>query len=75
MALARRFDYLGLAALAAMAGYSDQPQVTRECRRISGLTPSELLAGEAPDWHGPASVVDVRIVQEGTPGVAQSWVA
>lgn len=75
MALARRFDDLGLAALATMVGYADQPQLTRECRRISGVTPTELLAGEAPDWHGPASVVDVRNVQDAVLGAPQSWVA
>jgi AraC-like DNA-binding protein len=34
----------GLAAAAAELGYADQAHMTRECRRLSGLTPSELLA-------------------------------
>jgi AraC-like DNA-binding protein len=33
----------GLGALAAAAGYADQAHLTRECRRMSGQTPSELF--------------------------------
>jgi AraC-like DNA-binding protein len=33
----------GLAALAAEAGYADQPHLTRECRDLTALTPSQLL--------------------------------
>src|SRR3954471_581168 len=36
-----------LAALAFAAGYADQAHLTRECRRLSGLTPAGLLAGGA----------------------------
>jgi AraC-like DNA-binding protein len=32
-----------LARLARSAGYADQAHLTRECRRLSGLTPAELL--------------------------------
>ena len=39
-----------LAGLAFAAGYADQAHLTRECRRLSGLTPVELLASGA----GPA---------------------
>ena len=63
MALAQSGTRTGLADLAATAGYSDQAHLSRECRRISSLTPSDLLAGEAPDWHGTDSVVDVGNVQ------------
>ena len=31
-----------LAALAALAGYADQPHLTRECAALSGLTPAAL---------------------------------
>jgi AraC-like DNA-binding protein len=34
----------GLAAAAAELGYADQAHMTRECRRLSGLTPGELVA-------------------------------
>jgi AraC-like DNA-binding protein len=34
-----------LAELAAAAGYADQAHMTRECRRLAGLTPVSLLAG------------------------------
>jgi AraC-like DNA-binding protein len=36
-----------LAWLAADAGYADQPHLTRECRRLSGRTPRELIAAGA----------------------------
>ncbi len=37
----------GLAGLAFEAGYADQAHLTRECRRLSGRTPSELVASGA----------------------------
>lgn len=63
MALAQSGKRRSLAELAATSGYSDQAHLSRECRRISSLTPSDLLASEAPGWHGSASVVDVGNVQ------------
>jgi AraC-like DNA-binding protein len=36
-----------LARLAADAGYADQAHLARECRRLAGLSPSELLAAGA----------------------------
>jgi AraC-like DNA-binding protein len=36
----------GMAALAAEAGYADQPHLTRECSRLTGLTPRALLGGD-----------------------------
>jgi AraC-like DNA-binding protein len=33
----------GLADAAAQAGFSDQAHLTRECRRLTGLTPAQLL--------------------------------
>jgi AraC-like DNA-binding protein len=46
-ALAARRPYLGLAELAAVAGYADQSHLTRECRRLAGGTPTSLLPVEA----------------------------
>lgn len=43
-ALAARSRDLGLAELAAMAGYADQPHLTRECTRLAGETPAAHLA-------------------------------
>ncbi|MBC2592287.1 MULTISPECIES: helix-turn-helix domain-containing protein [Rhodococcus] len=63
MALADAGPGRGLAELAAVAGYSDQSHLNREARRISTLTPTALLAGEAPRWHGPGSALDVRSIQ------------
>ncbi|MFD4369145.1 helix-turn-helix domain-containing protein [Rhodococcus sp. NPDC058521] len=63
MSLARGTAGAGLAELAHAAGFSDQAHLSRECRRIATLTPSDLLAGQAPDWHGGYSVVDVGNVQ------------
>jgi AraC-like DNA-binding protein len=37
----------GLARLAAEAGYADQAHLTRECARLTGLTPAALLAAGA----------------------------
>ena len=34
----------GLAAMAVASGYADQAHLTRECRRLAGRTPRELLA-------------------------------
>jgi AraC-like DNA-binding protein len=34
----------GLARLAADAGYADQAHLTHDCRRLTGTTPSALLA-------------------------------
>lgn len=42
--LARVPDQAGLAALAAEAGYADQPHLTRETLRLAGLTPSTIVA-------------------------------
>ncbi len=47
-----------LAGLAFAAGYSDQAHLTRECRRLAGRTPAELVtlgvrpAGERQLWRG-----------------------
>jgi AraC-like DNA-binding protein len=41
----------GLAVLAAEAGYADQPHLTRECLRLTGLSPRAFL-GEAEDRCG-----------------------
>jgi AraC-like DNA-binding protein len=43
--LALRLPHLGLAQLAAAAGYADQPHLTRECVRLRGDTPAGFLAG------------------------------
>nr|WP_281381784.1 helix-turn-helix domain-containing protein [Conexibacter arvalis] len=34
-----------LGRLAADAGYADQSHLVRDCRRLAGATPSQLLAG------------------------------
>jgi AraC-like DNA-binding protein len=49
LALARREPH-DLARLALEAGYADQAHLTRECRRLSGVTPAALVASGA----GPA---------------------
>ena len=46
LALSRRTD-AGLATLAALAGYTDQPHLSRDCRTIAGVTPA-VLAGTRP---------------------------
>jgi methylphosphotriester-DNA--protein-cysteine methyltransferase len=37
----------GLADAALVAGYADQPHLTRECVRLSGLTPQGLVRARA----------------------------
>jgi AraC-like DNA-binding protein len=43
MATGRRAD--GMAGLAIDAGYADQAHLSRECLRLTGLTPRQLLGG------------------------------
>jgi AraC-like DNA-binding protein len=50
-------DAPDLAQLAFAAGYADQAHLTRECRRLSGLTPAALLATGA----GPAGEPSVAL--------------
>jgi AraC-like DNA-binding protein len=63
LALAARGDFApggdrDLAGLAFAAGYADQAHLTRECRRLAGRTPAELVtlgaapAGERLPWRG-----------------------
>lgn len=40
-----RRDAEGLASLAVDVGYADQAHLSRECMRLTGLTPRELLGG------------------------------
>jgi AraC-like DNA-binding protein len=57
---------LGLAELATAAGYADQAHLTRECRRLTGLTPASFLARSQP--HDPALVREVGFVHDGHEG-------
>ncbi len=51
---------LDLAAAAADAGYADQPHLSRECRALTGLSPSELRQDRsghsAPSAAAPCSI-------------------
>jgi transcriptional regulator GlxA family with amidase domain len=49
-----------LAGLAFAAGYADQAHLTRECRQLSGHTPSQLLATGAGPAGEPAALKGVR---------------
>lgn len=42
-----RTPVAGVADLAAEAGYADHAHLSRECRRLAGLTPTELLGGRS----------------------------
>ncbi|GAA5147643.1 helix-turn-helix domain-containing protein [Pseudonocardia eucalypti] len=42
-----------IADVAARAGYADHSHLAREVRRLTGLTPSELLAEQAPEGAYP----------------------
>lgn len=50
LALAVLEPHAGLSHLAATAGYSDQAHLTRDCRAITGLTPSSFLAEYFPTF-------------------------
>lgn len=52
LALARRTD-AGLATLAVLAGYADQPHLSRDCRQIAGVSPA-VLVGARPAPLAPA---------------------
>jgi AraC-like DNA-binding protein len=43
LSYAEREQDATMAALAAAAGYADQSHLVRDCRRLAGLTPTELL--------------------------------
>jgi AraC-like DNA-binding protein len=55
LALAQRNPEAALARLALDAGYADQAHLTRECRRLAGLSAAALLAG-GPTAAGDKSV-------------------
>jgi AraC-like DNA-binding protein len=44
LSMAERAQDVALARLAADAGYADQAHLARECRRLSGSSPAQLLA-------------------------------
>lgn len=52
LALSRRTD-AGLATLAVLAGYTDQPHLSRDCRQIAGVSPA-VLVGARPAPLTPA---------------------
>lgn len=39
---------VGLARVAIAAGYADQAHLTRDCRRLTGMTPVQFLGGDEP---------------------------
>jgi len=43
LALAEAQPHAGLARLAADAGYADQSHLNRECGRLAGATPAQLV--------------------------------
>jgi AraC-like DNA-binding protein len=51
----------GLAELAAVAGYVDQPHLAKDCRSLARMTPKELVRAL------PQTSVAVRSVQDGEP--------
>jgi AraC-like DNA-binding protein len=52
LALVDRWDNVGLARLAAKAGYSDQAHLTRECVRLAGLAPRAFVQALERDCRG-----------------------
>lgn len=68
---------LGLAGLAASAGFTDQAHLARDCRELAGTTPRRLV----DSLHRTSSVIPVdgrldgRSVQDGSAGPARQSVA
>lgn len=48
MIAAQRADHMSLSTLASVCGYADQAHLSREVRRLSGLTPSAIVEQLAP---------------------------
>ena len=67
LALAERQPGASLSRLAVAAGFADQAHLTRECRRLSGLSPAALLAagaaaaGEKSDPFKPPGAVPATL--------------
>jgi AraC-like DNA-binding protein len=67
LALAERQPGAALSRLAVEARYADQAHLTRECRRLSGLSPAALLAsgaaaaGEKSDPFKPRSAASATL--------------
>jgi AraC-like DNA-binding protein len=51
IARAQRAERVSLAALASLCGYADQAHLSREVRRLSGLTPHAIVGQLAPAAH------------------------
>ena len=67
LALAEAGASTDLARVAAEAGYSDQPHLTRECADLAGLPPAALLARARCCLTGRASgrALEERLGQPG----------
>jgi AraC-like DNA-binding protein len=78
----RPCDEIALARVAAAVGYADQPHLSRECLRLSGLTPNRFLTEMStscgPTHDHAASFARVRRIfsRGGAPGTVtagQAW--
>jgi AraC-like DNA-binding protein len=72
LALAAHATASTIGRLAAEAGYADQAHLTRECRRLSGLSPSALLAAGAAPAGEKSGLVQPRGTQIATPAGERS---
>jgi AraC-like DNA-binding protein len=66
---AARWPRRGLAELAVVAGYVDQPHLAKDCRALAGMTPRELVTTL------PRSSVAVRSVQDAGDAPEPRWAA
>jgi AraC-like DNA-binding protein len=64
-----RWPRRGLAELAVLAGYVDQPHLAKDCRALAGMTPRELVAAL------PRTSVAVRSVQDAGTASPRRWAA
>lgn len=75
---AARSPGLGIAELAVVAGYTDQPHVAKDCRAIVGMTPRELITA-LPRTSVAVAIPELsgrgRSVQDEHRGDRRAWVA
>jgi AraC-like DNA-binding protein len=66
---AARWPRRGLAELAVLAGYVDQPHLAKDCRALTGMTPRELVTTL------PRTSLAVRSVQDAGVASERRWAA
>ena len=66
---------LGIAELAAAAGYADQSHLAKDTRAFAGRTPRELIGALAGSSLAVGDELDGRSVQDGAGPAGARWAA